>query len=140
MRAFALLLLMCLAAAPARAEGETSIADAAAVEEIIRSQLDAFNRDDGAAAFGFASPGIQAKFQTVETFMAMVQTGYAPVYRSAAAEFGELRVVGGRLVQEVVVTGQDGARALAVYTLARQPDGSLKIDGCTLHPLPELSV
>ena len=139
MRVLALFLLVIAATLPVQAQ-EPSAEDAAAVEAVIRSQLDAFNRDDGVAAFGYAGPGIQAKFQSVETFMAMVRSGYGPVYRSAAAEFGALTPGDGRLIQEVVVTGQDGKAALAVYLLARQADGSWKIEGVSLQELPDLSV
>lgn len=140
MRFPVLVSLLLLWLVPAQAQEALSPEDAAAVRNVIQSQLDAFNRDDGNAAFGFAAPAIQARFQTVETFMAMVRTAYSPVYRSAAAEFGLLSASGDHVIQEVVVTGQDGQVALAVYRLGRQPDGSCKIEGVTLQPLPDLNV
>lgn len=140
MRVLAPFLLLCLAVLPARAGETIAPGDAAAVQSVIRQQLDAFNRDDGVAAFGFASPGIRAKFHSVETFMAMVRQAYAPVYHSVSAHFGALRVEGDRLVQEVVVTGRDGVTALASYLMVREPGGGWKIDGCRLEPLDNLGV
>ncbi len=136
----ATLFLALVFATGAVAQETPSDADSAAVRDVILSQLDAFNRDDGATAFGFAAPGIQAKFQSVETFMAMVRGAYGPVYRSLGADFVALTSVGDRLVQDVVVTGQDGLSVMATYILARQGDGSWKIEGCTLRELPDLSV
>jgi len=136
MRVLALIVLLVL---PAGAQEPPSAEDAAAVRTIIQSQLDAFNRDDGVAAWSHAAPGIQARFQSVEVFMEMVRTGYGPVYRSTAAEFGEIIGSIDMLVQEVIVTGQDGRQALAVYRLGRQPDGSWKIEGVSLRPMPDLT-
>ena len=65
-------------------------ADRAAIRETIQAQLDAFRRDDGETAFGFASPTIQSLFGTPELFMQMVRQGYRPVYRPQVFEFREL--------------------------------------------------
>jgi hypothetical protein len=48
-------------------------------QTIIRSQEEAFRRDDAAAAYTFAAPGIKGMFQTPDVFMSMVRNGYAPV-------------------------------------------------------------
>lgn len=139
MRFLALCTLLLLAVMPARAQ-EAPAADRAAIEAVIAEQLAAFNRDDGYAAWGYAAPNIQAKFQSVEVFMAMVRGAYASVYRSRAAEFGPLTGSGDHLLQEVVVTGQDGLQVLARYAMARQADGSWKIEGVSLEELPQLNV
>ncbi len=57
----------------------------AAIQSVISKQLDAFRRDDGPGAFSHASPSIQMMFQSHQRFMAMVQRGYAPLYRSVEA-------------------------------------------------------
>jgi hypothetical protein len=139
MRIPALLLLLLIAALPARAQDAPAV-DAAVIETVIREQLAAFNRDDGNAAWSYAAPVIQAKFQTVETFMAMVRGGYSAVYRSASAAFGPLSGSGDHLLQEVVITGQDGMQVLARYSMGRQGDGSWKIEGVSLEELPQLNV
>jgi len=140
MRLLALTALLLFIVLPARAQQAPDSADAVAVQGVIAQQLAAFNRDDGNTAWGFAAANIQARFQTVETFMAMVRGAYDAVYRSTAAQFGPLTGSGDHLVQEVVVTGQDGLQVLARYAMARQGDGAWKIEGVTIEELPQLNV
>ncbi|MEM7650259.1 MAG: DUF4864 domain-containing protein, partial [Cyanobacteria bacterium P01_A01_bin.70] len=73
--------------------GELSEADDAAIKTVIRQQLDAFQADDAELAFSFASPTIQAQFQSANQFMAMVRSQYATVYRPQSVEFGDLEWV-----------------------------------------------
>ena len=117
-----------------------SPADALAIRQVIESQLAAFQRDDGEAAFSFASPGIQTRFHDPDTFMEMVRTGYLPVYRPKAVEFRDLVTHEGVLVQEVMVVGPDGQPVMALYFMELQPDGSWRIDGCTLVKANDPSV
>ena len=62
----------------------------------------------------------------------MVQRGYAPVYRHKTFEFGEAKVSDGVIAQRVHIIDAEGQAWEALYTLERQPDGSLKITGCSL--------
>jgi len=140
MRSLILALTFLIVLAPVDADDGVTSPDAAAIQAVIQDQLDAFNRDDGVRAFSHASPQIQGIFQTVEIFMSMVRTGYEPVYRSAHAEFGQLHVIENEPVQEVYVTGQDGRSVLAVYTMQQQEDGTWRINGCSLYPVPDLAV
>lgn len=64
--------------------------------------------------------------------MTMVQQGYAPVYRHRSFEFGEARVEGGAIAQRVHIIDANGEVWEALYTVEREPDGSLKITGCSL--------
>ncbi len=140
MRIHALVVLlagMIFAGPPAFAQSE---ADGAAIQSAIEAQLDAFNRDDSHAAYGFAAPNVKAIFPNAEIFMQMVQLGYAPVYRSSGHVFGGLAEVGGTLTQRVFITDAAGEGWLALYTVARQPDGSWKITGCSLARRPGESV
>jgi hypothetical protein len=113
--------------APARAAD-----DVATAQSVIRSQEQAFSRDDPAAAYSHAAPAIQSIFPDAETFMAMVRNSYAPVYRHKSFEFGEARVADGKIAQRVHILDTDGVSWEALYTLEVQPDGSLKITGCVL--------
>ena len=79
--AAALAILGLIHMAPAPAEQAISPADQAAIRSVIAAQIEAFRRDDSAAAFSFASPTIQRIFGTPDQFMAMVRSGYQPVYR-----------------------------------------------------------
>jgi len=133
-RRFALLGLLALSAVPSRAQEASP--DASAVRSLIEGQMDAFRRDDGEAAYGFAAPGIRQLFPSADAFMSMVQRSYRPVYRPKAVAFGTLKERNGALVQEVRVVGPDGQDYVAIYTLERQPDGSLKISGCYLGQVP----
>ena len=113
MARFAVFLLLLLTAAPAEAQ-QVAPSDRAAIASVIRDQIAAFKVDDASRAFGYASPGIQAKFGTPEEFLNMVRTGYGQVYRAAE------------------VTG-----VLALYFMERQADGSWKINGVLIAELPE---
>jgi hypothetical protein len=110
----------------------TSPADRAAIAATIQSQLGAFQRDDAAGSFEAAAPSIREMFGTADRFLAMVRTGYPPVYRPREVDFGELQQVGDQLVQKVELVGPDGSPVLALYVMERQPDGNWKIAGCSL--------
>jgi uncharacterized protein DUF4864 len=128
MRAVALLLTALLAfALPASAAD-----DVAAAQSVIRSQEQAFARDDATAAHSHAAPAIRELFPQAEIFMFMVQNSYAPVYRHRSFEFGEARTEGSSVAQRVHIVDADGQAWEAMYTLEQQSDGSFKITGCTL--------
>jgi hypothetical protein len=133
MRRLLLVLLLPFALVVAAHADETpSAADRAAIRDIVAQQLAAFQRDDAVTAFGFASPGIQQIFGTPEHFIDMVRIGYLPVYRPRQVDFGEITAAEGEIVQRVELVGPDGAPALALYFMQRQPDGSWRINGCVL--------
>src|SRR5262245_16077845 len=111
---------------PARA------ADVASAQNVIRLQEQAFARGDAAAAYAQAAPAIQEIFPHADIFMQMVERGYAPVYRHQSFEFGEAKVADGRVAQRVHIVDEKGEAWEALYTLEQQPDGSLKITGCSL--------
>ncbi|HEV7880302.1 DUF4864 domain-containing protein [Bradyrhizobium sp.] len=128
MRAFLLFVAFMMSLdAPARAAD-----DVATAQNVIRSQEQAFSRDDPAAAYYHAAPAIQGIFPDAETFMAMVRNSYAPVYRHKSFEFGEARIADGKIAQRVHILDVEGVPWEALYTLELQPDGSLKITGCML--------
>ena len=106
--------------------------DVAAAQGVIRSQVEAFSRDDATAAYSYAAPEIQGIFPQAESFLGMVQRSYAPVYRHKSFEFGEARVSGGQIAQHVHILDATGEPWEALYTLEHEPDGSQKIVGCVL--------
>jgi Domain of unknown function (DUF4864) len=127
MRAVILLAALLLSVvAPVRA------ADVSAAQNVIRAQEQAFARGDAAAAYSHAAPAIREIFQHAELFMQMVQQGYAPVFRHQSFEFGEAKVADGYVAQRVNIVDEKGEAWEALYTLEQQPDGSLKITGCSL--------
>ena len=128
MRALVLIFAILIGfALPARAAD-----DVATAQTIIRSQAEALGRDDAAAAYSFAAPGIQSVFAQPETFLAMVRQSYAPIYRHKSFEFGEARAAAGKVAQQVHIIDAEGVPWEALYTLEQQPDGSVKISGCVL--------
>jgi len=116
--------------------GSTALAcaaeDVAAGQAVIRSQEEAFSRDDAATAYTFAAPAIQSWYRNPDAFMFMVRNGYAPVYRHRSFEFGMAWIVEGKIMQDVQIIDADGVAWDARYTLEPQPDGSLKISACVL--------
>lgn len=121
---------------PLSAQG-LSDAEAAEFQRIITSQLNAFNADDGAAAYAFAAPNIQHMFPSPEIFLSMVKKGYAPVYRRQSYAFGKIgSEMGGQPTQHVTIIDANGKAWTALYAMERQPDGSWKISGCSLVEAP----
>ena len=112
-------------------------ADQAAIRAVIEAQLAAFQRDDAAAAFAHASPAIQRHFGDAETFMAMVKTGYRPVYRPARVTFRDVRWLNGGPAQVIDIIGADGRPVVAVYVMEQQPDGGWRIGGVFLTKSPD---
>jgi len=127
-------------AAPAVAQELPAGPDRQAILDVIGAQLDAFRRDDFATAYGFASPTIQRLFPSAERFAAMVTGAYRPVYRPREVRFLDMIVERGQPTQRVWLLGPDGKAVIAHYIMERQPDGSWKIDGVTLHEVDDLSV
>jgi hypothetical protein len=106
--------------------------DVVTAQGVIRAQEQAFGRNDAAAAYSHAAPAIQQIFPQADIFLQMVQQAYPPVYRHKSFEFGEARAAGGQIAQRVHIVDDNGEAWEALYTLEQQPDGSLKITGCSL--------
>jgi hypothetical protein len=106
--------------------------DVATAQSVIRSQEQALGHDDAAAAYSYAAPAIRQSFPQADIFMFMVRNSYAPIYRHKSFEFGEARAADGKIAQRVHIVDANGEAWEALYTLEAQPDGSLKITGCSL--------
>jgi hypothetical protein len=127
------LLFVAGLAGPAGAqEPQVGGADARAIEQVIRAQLDAFASDDAGKAFSYAAPGIRRAFRTPENFIAMVRHSYPVVYRPAAVTFLKPETAGREVLQPVRLTDNDGTLWLAIYTMQRQPGGAWLTNGCHL--------
>jgi len=132
---FLMLLLLPAGAAAQQVDGAVS----GAIRTVIEGQLQAFQSDDGNAAFSFAAPIIQEKFGDPGTFMDMVRTGYGAVYRPREVEFRGAELKGESVLQQVLFVDQEGKAWLARYTMQRMSDGSWKIAGVWLEALPDVS-
>jgi hypothetical protein len=129
-----LLVLALGGPAMARADEALEDADRQAIRSVIEAQIAAFQADDGATAFGFASPAMQQMFGDPATFLAMVKTSYLPVYRPREVRFERLILLQGEPVQPVLLVGPDLDVVTAYYAMQKQPDGSWRINGCVLGP------
>ena len=105
--------------------------DDSGIREVISRQLEAMNRDDGGAAFAFASPMIQSMFGDAPNFMRMVQQGYPQVYHSRDHRFLKLDTSDGRLVQRVLIES-DAGTVVARYEMV-EIDGAWRINGCAIE-------
>lgn len=130
----AALLAVIVAARPVPADEP-----AASIQAVIERQLDAFQRGDLDEAFGYASPGIQAQFDTPAQFGRMVETGYPMVWRPARHQMLDLSETPAGPVQIVLFEDQAGRLHEAAY-LMRLVDGVWRIAGVRLSSPPATGV
>lgn len=107
-----------------------SEADRAAIREAIRGQIAAFECDEADMAYSFATPAIQAKFETAAKFLHMVEQYFPALYRPREVEFGMVVPEGDAPAQLVRVVGENGTVFVFLYSMEKQPDGSWRINGC----------
>ena len=107
------------------------------IRSTIESQIQAFQADDFARAFTFASPTIKGMFGTPENFGAMVKQGYPMVYRPAEVQMMELREVAGALWQRVRITDQAGAGWYLDYMMVETAEG-WQINAVQILPAPDV--
>ena len=101
------------------------------IKETIERQMSAFQVDDFAAAFEYASPNIQRLFGDPETFGMMVKRGYPMVSRQADVTFLRLRLQQGSTVQRILVTDENGAVFALDYHMINTENG-WRINGVDL--------
>ncbi len=126
------LCVLAFTVVPAAAAERLVASDRRAIEDTIRHQLDAFDRDDADAAFGDAAPDIRRLFGSPDAFLHMVRERYEPVYRPAGIQFVRLDAVNGQWVQIVQLVDGEGRVWRARFTMKRQPDRTWKVGGCQL--------
>ena len=108
-----------------------------AIQAAISTQLDAFRRNDSAAAWAIAAPNIQQRFGTPQRFVDMVSRSYPQIHNSKSVVFKDLREIEGELVQRVFVEGGPGDFVDAYYVMKRI-DGHWRITGVYMaKPQPE---
>ena len=107
------------------------------IEGTIQGQIEAFLADDFAAAFAFASPNIRRIFGNSDSFGSMVRQGYPMVWRPADVRFLELRELGGRTLQRVMIRDQAGIFHVLEYQMLVGENG-WQIDGVRIVPKAEV--
>ncbi|MGX0876335.1 hypothetical protein ACSSV4_001012 [Roseovarius sp. MBR-154] len=113
-------------------------ADEAALRAVISSQIEAFLAHDVDRAYSFASPFIQRKFGTPETFGTMVREGYPMVWRPSDVTFLDAEVIAGKLWQSVMLRGPSGKAWIVDYEMV-ELDGGWKINGVQVRAAPEVA-
>lgn len=131
MRILVVVLSLWMAATPAFAQ------DSDAIEDVIGSQLQAFNNRDVSEAWQYASPNIKRLFGSSDNFGMMVQRGYPMVWDNADVRFLELRDVRGNLWQKVMVRDAQGGLHILDYQMIETADG-WQINGVQLLPAPDV--
>lgn len=111
--------------------------DSGPIEDVIGSQLDAFNERDLAGAWQYASPNIKHLFGDPGNFGMMVQQGYPMVWDNADVRFLELRDINGLLWQKVMVRDKTGGLHVLDYQMVETDDG-WQINGVQLLPAPDV--
>ncbi len=111
--------------------------DADAIEDVISSQLNAFNNRDISQAWEYASPNIKRLFGNPGNFGMMVQQGYPMVWDNADVRFLELRDVRGNLWQKVMVRDAQGGLHILDYQMVETAQG-WQINGVQLLPSPDV--
>jgi len=138
-----LLAIALIPSSPAMAEDAPSTLaapDQQAIRQVIQSQLDAFRRDDAAAAYSYATPMIREKFGDAGNFLQMVKQGYTPVYRPKSVDFDKLVDTEYGPDQILRLIGPDGHAYTAHYMMQKQPDGTWMINGCFLTRVEDQNV
>ena len=127
-----LALVLMLSAWSGLAATSLSPADEKNVRSVIQAQLKAFAADNAREAFALATPALQTKFGTPETFMTMVRTSYPVVYAPGNVAFLKAEAQQADVIQRVQMTDQQGKAWLAVYSLQQQKDKGWRINGCVV--------
>jgi Domain of unknown function (DUF4864) len=78
-------------------------------------------------------------YGTADSFLAMVQAGYQPIFAAVRFDFVRFVEFRGYLTREVRLGGPAGAEQEALYMITRLPDGSWRIAGCILMAPPAQS-
>jgi hypothetical protein len=104
-----------------------------AIRKVIMHQLAALRAGDGARAFAYASPGIQAQFGDAASFLLMVRSAYAALLVARYTEFLDGAQVDGMVIQPLRLVAPDNTVLVALYTLEKLP-GGWRINGCRLAP------
>ncbi len=114
-------------------------ADEVAIRDVIASQIEAFQADDFATAFTYASPSIRQIFRTPENFGNMVRQGYPMVWRPVEMNFLSIEMVDGMLWQNVMIRDRRGELHVLEYQMI-QMEGAWKINAVRIRPMPEGAV
>lgn len=126
LRLACLTLVLLMVAQTAQAEDPVRQAQA-----VITGQISAFIAEDAERAYSFASPGIRSLYRSGSQFLAMVRKNYPAVYQPGNYAFGRSKLVGGGelVLQEVLISADEGKDWTAIYEMRLMDDGAYKVNG-----------
>ena len=110
---------------------------AEAIEDVIGSQLEAFNDRDVSEAWQYAAPNIQGAFGNPHNFGMMVQRGYPMVWSNKDVVFLDLQDVGSVQVQRLRLRDTDGGFHFLEYQMVETANG-WRIAGVRIIPAPDV--
>lgn len=142
---FALATLLVALGMPPSVNGAEPIddittADAIAIHEVVRSQLDALADDDATSAFELTTPAKRMQIGSADDFLRMIKEEYTPMYRPQGVIFSAPQVVYGNAIQVVRLTDIDSHVWVAIFWMQQEADSSWKIDGCQLLETSSVSI
>ncbi len=122
------------------AKGENSFQkDLSKTQNIIESQIQAFQSKNAELAFSYAAPIIKLKFNNPDDFMTMVKNYYEPVYNPKQYYFIDSKYLDGSIYHQLQVISQSNISYLATYSLIKN-DNEWKISGCAVVPMKQESI
>ena len=108
-------------------------------QDIIESQIKAFQNKNAELAYSFASPMIKLRFNNPQEFMSMVKSFYEPVYNPKQYYFINSKYFEGSIYHQLQIISQSNMSYLATYSLIRD-ENEWKISGCSVMPMMQESI
>ena len=108
-------------------------------QDIIESQIQAFQNKNAELAYSFASPMIKLRFNNPQEFMSMVKSFYEPVYNPKQYYFINSKYFEGSIYHQLQIISQSNMSYLATYSLVKD-ENEWKISGCSVMPMIQESI
>ena len=108
-------------------------------QDIIESQIQAFQNKNAELAYSFASPMIKLRFNNPQEFMSMVKSFYEPVYNPKQYYFIKSKYFEGSIYHQLQIISQSNMSYLATYSLIKD-ENEWKISGCSVKPMMQESI
>ena len=108
-------------------------------QDIIESQIQAFQNKNAELAYSYASPMIKLRFNNPQEFMSMVKSFYEPVYNPKQYYFIDSKYFEGSIYHQLQIISQSNMSYLATYSLIKD-ENEWKISGCSVMPMMQESI
>ena len=113
--------------------------DLTMTQDIIESQIQAFQSKNAELAYSYASPMIKLRFNNPQEFMSMVKNFYEPVYNPKQYYFIDSKIFEGSIYHQLQIISQSNISYLATYSLIKD-ENEWKISGCSVLPMMQESI